>query len=356
MPVHLVGDGSFESAAQSIHIGLINNMPDAALKATERQFLSLLNAAADGVVVNVSLYALPEVPRSESAKGHIDRFYSGIDNLWDSRLDGLIVTGTEPRAENLRDEPYWGSLAKVVDWAARHTHSTVWSCLAAHAAVLHMDNIPRIRSKHKHFGVIECEKLSNHPLIDGTPPSFKIPHSRWNGLSEEALTASGYEVLTRAENVGVDTFIKEGKNLLVFFNGHPEYASNTLLLEYKRDVIRFLKSETDTYPLLPLNYFAPNIVATLTALEEQAKANPSEKWVADLTAILEEIRIESSWHATATHIYQNWLRFISVQKRQSESSFAPMESHDRKSQQDSPISSLAATTVADSRHALPSKL
>ena len=343
--------------SERLTIGLINNMGDGALQATERQFASLLNHASTGLSIDLVLYSLPGVTRGEVGARHVDKFYSSAEDLWNTRLDGLIVTGREPLTADLRDEAYWESFTRTLEWAREKTYASVWSCLAAHAAVLHMDNIPRIRSKHKHFGVVECEKLSNHPLIDGTPPSFKIPHSRWNGLSEEALTASGYDVLTRAENVGVDTFIKEGKNLFVFFNGHPEYASNTLLLEYKRDVIRFVKKETDTYPLLPLNYFDPNTVAALTALEERAKANPSEELVADLTAILEPIHMESSWHATATHVYRNWLHFISAQKKQSEGGFAPTESRDPESQQeDPPVPSLAAIAAADSRQTFPSEL
>src|SRR5437016_8772222 len=96
-----------ESDANCIDIGLVNNMPDAALEATERQFLTLLEAAADGIVVRLTLYALPDIPRTESGRRRVSSLYASIDGLWDSKLDGLIVTGTEPKAPNLRDEPYW---------------------------------------------------------------------------------------------------------------------------------------------------------------------------------------------------------------------------------------------------------
>ena len=39
--------------------------------------------------------------------------YRDVAELWDSRLDGLIVTGTEPRAADLRDEPYWTTLGEA---------------------------------------------------------------------------------------------------------------------------------------------------------------------------------------------------------------------------------------------------
>jgi hypothetical protein len=47
-----------------IKIGLINNMSDEALKATERQFVSLLNSASDNMPIHLSLYTLPGVPRT----------------------------------------------------------------------------------------------------------------------------------------------------------------------------------------------------------------------------------------------------------------------------------------------------
>src|ERR1700730_2710152 len=177
MPVYLNGDpstynpivgvkgnsnGEFhESSAQCIHIGLISNMPDGALQATERQFVALLDSAAEGVMVRLSIYALPDVPRNEWGRNHVNRFYSTIQNLWDSQLDGLIVTGTEPRAPNLTDEPYWESLTRILEWAEHNTHSTVWSCLAAHAALLHMDGIGRRRLSEKLFGLFPLARASD---------------------------------------------------------------------------------------------------------------------------------------------------------------------------------------------------
>jgi homoserine O-succinyltransferase len=79
---------------RSISIGLINNMSDGAIGATERQFLSLLDSASDGIEIRLSLYSLPGVPRSESGARYVKNFYSSAENLWNTRLDGLIVTGT----------------------------------------------------------------------------------------------------------------------------------------------------------------------------------------------------------------------------------------------------------------------
>src|SRR5262249_17533439 len=102
---------------ESIDIGFVNSMPDAALEATERQFIGLLNAAAGERRVRVTFYAMPEVVRAGAARERVQLRYAPIEELWGSRIDGLIVTGTEPRAPDLREEPYWRTLAKIVDWA-----------------------------------------------------------------------------------------------------------------------------------------------------------------------------------------------------------------------------------------------
>src|SRR5262249_8678560 len=153
--------------------------------------------------------------------------YSDLDDLWGSQLDGLIVTGTEPRTARLTDEPYWASLARLIEWADARTHSTVWSCLAAHAAVLHLDGIRRRRLDSKCFGVFECSRVFAHPLTAALPLRLRMPHSRWNDVPEDALRACGYRVLTRS-NAGVDAFLKKRRSLFVFFQGHPEYEANTL--------------------------------------------------------------------------------------------------------------------------------
>jgi homoserine O-succinyltransferase len=168
-----------ESDPSCIDIGLVNNMPDAALDATERQFRALLNAAADGLLVRLTLYTLPEVPRTEFGRAQVSK-YSRIDDLWDRHHDGLIVTGTEPLAADLKDEPFWGSLTQVLEWAEGHTHSTILSCLAAHAGILHIDGIVRRPLGDKRFGVFECARVADHPLTATTPSRLQMPHSRWN--------------------------------------------------------------------------------------------------------------------------------------------------------------------------------
>jgi homoserine O-succinyltransferase/O-acetyltransferase len=304
-----------EQSANCVSIGLINNMPDGALEATERQFRSLLESASSGIEIRLTLYSLPGIHRSGKAERHVERFYSSADSLLNAELDGLIVTGREPLAPNLPEEPYWDSFTRILEWARYNTYATVWSCLAAHAALLHLDGIDRIKSQKKHCGVFEFERVDDHPLMAATPPRLMLPHSRWNGLPEEALRSSGYKVLTRAADIGVDTFVKQYKSLFVFFQGHPEYEADTLLLEYRRDVGRYLREETNAYPLIPRGYFDSQTSLSLARIADECMSRSRRDVMDEVSDVLGNLSIESAWHATATSIFRNWLDHICAEKR-----------------------------------------
>ena len=303
-----------ESHPACVDVGLINNMPDAALDATERQFRALLSAAADDIAVRLTLYTLPEVPRTDFGRRQVGR-YSSIDELWDRHHDGLIVTGTEPVAADLKDEPYWESLTKVLEWAEGHTYSTILSCLAAHAGILHLDGIVRRPLGDKRFGVFECVRVADHPLTATAPARVRMPHSRWNEIPEEALLACGYRVLTRSEDAGVDAFVKQRKSLFVFFQGHPEYEAVTLLLEYRRDIGRFLRGERDTYPPMPQGYFDDETVQALTTLRERALSDRREELLAEFPTAMAAGKVTNNWRSTAEELYHNWLLYICAEKK-----------------------------------------
>lgn len=297
--------------SESIRLALINNMPDAALEDTEAQFFQLLDAAAGPIPVSVELYSLPKLPRSDRAQNHLRNYYLEFDDLWNNRFDGVIVTGTEPREPNLRGEPYWPALVDVLDWAEHNTASTVLSCLAAHAGVLYSDGIERHRLNEKRFGVFVHEKVCEHPLTEGTEPLIHTCHSRWNELPEDALISCGYTVLTRSPEAGVDLFVKrKGRSLFVHFQGHPEYEAQTLLKEYRRDIKRYLKSERETYPAAPYNYFGPPASKLLAGFREIVGSARQEDLIAQFPDAVAHT-LENKWHASAACIYRNWLRYLS---------------------------------------------
>jgi homoserine O-succinyltransferase len=260
-----------ETPTACLDIGLLNNMPDAALRATERQFSDLLAAAAGDRIIRLHFFTLGEIARGSADSARLRAAYTDFRELRNKRLDGLIVTGCEPRAERLTDEPYWKSLAEVIDWAEHNTLSTIWSCLAAHAAVLHLDGIERQRLPAKRSGVFDCYPTTEDPLLADVPASLPVSHSRWNDLPERALVSHGYQVMTRSPAAGVDIFAKRWRSLFLFFQGHPEYGTDTLMREYRRDVGRYLRGESARYPAIPVGYFQRKVEAELATFAAAAR-------------------------------------------------------------------------------------
>jgi homoserine O-succinyltransferase/O-acetyltransferase len=317
-------------STETIRIALVNNMPDAALEDTETQFCDLLNDAAQGASVHLKLVALPNVPRSERGVERLKQLYYGLDELWNHEYDAIIVTGTEPQQPDLRQEPYWYELANLFDWAQRNTTSTILSCLAAHAGVLHNDGIPREKQPAKIFGVFEFAKADSaktktgeHSLMRHSADVLRFPHSRWNGLNADALTACGYQVLTQNGTAGVDCFVKRNeKSLMVHFQGHPEYQSQTLFKEYRRDIRRFLRGERDTYPPAPYGYFSTDALTRLEEFQYKATVERSEEIMAEFPEAFVTSQLQNGWHDSAVRVYRNWLEFLSEQK--SEIRYAPV--------------------------------
>jgi len=305
-----------QDEGDSIVIGLVNNMPDGALKTTERQFRELLSCAAGDAPLRVRLFSLPESVRAEASRAYISENYERFSNLWTSRLDGLIVTGTEPRTAVLTDEPYWGSLTKLVDWAQENTTSTVWSCLAAHAAVYHLDGIGRQKFPEKLSGVFDCVRSGDHRILAAAPDSWRIPHSRSNDLPAGALTAAGYQILSTSAIAGADLFIRQDKSLFVLLQGHPEYDPDSLLREYHRDVGRFLRGERDAYPQMPRGYFDAGAAAALAEFHQRALTERHIDLLADFPAIDLPAASASPWRPQALRIYANWLALLAESRLQ----------------------------------------
>jgi homoserine O-succinyltransferase len=293
-----------------IVIGLVNNMPDSALHSTEGQFAALLRAAAEAQSVQLRITSLPELPRSAEARAHIERSYWPLEELLAAPLDALIVTGTEPRAPVLTEEPYWLRFVELLSFARAHTVASIWSCLAAHAVVLSLDGIERQRLPQKRCGVYSHSVLSAHPLMAGVNAPMPMPHSRWNELRPDALRAAGYTLLSWSDETGADAFVREERSLLLFFQGHPEYEDTTLLKEYRRDVGRYLNAQQAHYPTLPHDYLSADATRIISEFRAQALANRSAALLESFPFAPVAAVLHNRWRAAAIALYRNWLAYI----------------------------------------------
>jgi len=293
-----------------IDIGLVNNMPDSALEATERQYATLLKeAAGDEVLVHLHLFSLPEIRRGDRAAEHTKKVYRSLDVLTHTPLDALIVTGAEPLTLDPREEAYWPSLAKVIDWARENTISTIFSCLAAHAAVLHLDGVARRPLPNKLFGVFDETIAEPHALTKGIG-GLSVPHSRWNELREPDLADKGYSILTRSDEAGVGMFARKDDALLIFLQGHPEYEAETLLREYRRDIGRYLRRERATYPGRPRHYFDAKAADRVMQYRKRASIRRERDLLQEFPIFELRRSVRHSWRPDAVAFYRNWLNIL----------------------------------------------
>jgi homoserine O-succinyltransferase/O-acetyltransferase len=301
---------SIESRRAMIEIGLVYNLPDSVFRATERRYRNLLNAAAGSIPFRLRCFSLPSARQAPDAATSIRNLLADVRDLYCLKIDGLIVTGAEPRAACLPDEAYWRDLTELVDWAEANTHSTIWSCLAAHAAVLHLDGIERRRLAQKCSGIYDCSKVTDNWLTDDLPSSLKVSHSRLNGLSESKLSARGYQVLTKSKEVGVDIFTKRQRSQFVFFQGHPEYDCFSLQREYLRDIGRYLAGDQELYPNTPQGYFNAPTIFALEEFRASALAERNPGLIGKLPKLTLQSNVIVEPEVAATTIFRNWFHYL----------------------------------------------
>jgi homoserine O-succinyltransferase/O-acetyltransferase len=300
------------SDVHPITVALVNNMPDSAFLDTENQFRGTA-LGANRTAVKFELYTIKEIPRSEKIAALIEERYRGLDELWTRPPDALIVTGTEPTQVQMRFEPYWPYLARLLEWAADYVPTTLLSCLASHASILLFDGIDRVPRPAKCSGVFSGTVEDRFdPLARGLPDVFPIPHSRVNEVPEEALIDAGYRIVVGGSRAGWSVAARErGSGLFVLCQGHPEYGTLSLLREYRRDVRRFLFGRGALpYPRLPEGYLGEQAVDILSKFERRARAinaDPRELWP---TFPFDEVAdtVENTWASASATLYANWLR------------------------------------------------
>jgi homoserine O-succinyltransferase len=297
-----------------VTVALVNNMPDAAFVDTEHQFRSALAADPAGAAVELRLYTLAELPRSEEIAAVIGSGYRDLDALWANPPDALIVTGTEPAQAQLPYEPYWPFLARLLEWAATSVPITMLSCLAAHASVLLFDGIERVPGASKCSGVFAGTiEDRGDPLAAGLPEVVPVPHSRVNGVPDAAMIEAGYRIVIGSGPAGAGWAVAartHRDSLFVLCQGHPEYSTLSLLREYRRDVRRSLFGRGAVpYPALPVGYLRPPGAAILEDFAQRAGApgaDPAALW-ASFPFEAAADSVENTWSAPMATFYGNWL-------------------------------------------------
>ncbi len=297
---------------REMHIGLLNMMPDAALQATERQFLRLVGSCNRIAQFYVHPFTFPEIPRDESARAHIDEFYRSFEDLQESGLDALILSGANPAQSDISLEPFWRPLEEVVQWAKTNVCSVMCSCLATHAIVQQLWGIERYPLPHKRWGVYSNRLTDqHHPLTVNIDSRFDAPHSHVYEVNSSQFREAGLLVLAESRESDLHLGVSPDGLRFVFFQGHPEYDAVSLLKEYKREVVRYIHGVRPDLTPPPEHYFCDQAMKVVTAYEreilqhkgkrEKLKPFPEE----ELSRL-----VDITWSDTGKAIVNNWLGLV----------------------------------------------
>jgi homoserine O-succinyltransferase len=306
-----IGDALHQDIRE-LHIGFLNMMPDAALKATEHQFINLVGNCNKIAQFYVYPFSIPELDRGEAAQEHIRKYYFDFQDLKTRGLDALIITGANVINPSLDQELFWDPLMEVVQWAEHNVASIFCSCLATHALVKHHHGIERRHLPEKRWGVYSHKvNWPEHPLVRDINTRFDAPHSRFNTVDKALLENAGLRVLAESEQADVHLAVSPDLFRIVYFQGHPEYDASSLLKEYKREVFRFLHGELEIPPPYPEHYLSPGAMSIAERFIEEALL--AKKEGADLPPFPEaEILplVDNTWRDTGKAIVNNWLGLV----------------------------------------------
>jgi len=305
----LQSDAAEHQDIRELHIGLLNMMPDSALAATERQFFRLVGESNQIAQFYMHPFTLPELPRDEEGRAHVNKYYETFEQIKEKGLDALIITGANVTQPDLAMEPFWGPLKEVIDWAYENVTSTLCSCLATHAVMQQRYQQKRRHLGFKRWGVYPHYLLDRqHPLVAGVNTRFDIPHSRYNNICRQQFETAGLKVLVESQDAGVHLAVSEDLFRIVFFQGHPEYDIISLLKEYKREVAHFINGEREDYPPLPENYFSQQSAAILEEHKQHVlKAMEYGSETPELPEALITLQLDNTWHDSAEAVLNNWI-------------------------------------------------
>mgnify|MGYP001348861399 FL=1 len=305
----LPADRAEHQDIRELHIGLLNMMPDAALEATERQFFRLVGESNPIAQFHVHPFTLGALPRGEKAAAHIARYYEPFEKIRNEGLDALIITGANVTGADLSQEPFWEPLGEVIDWAWDNVTTTLLSCLATHAVLQFRYGQRRIKQPSKRWGVFSHRVMDKrHPLVADVNTRFDVPHSRWNDVSRAQFEAAGLRVLVESAEVGVHLATSHDGIRMVFFQGHPEYDTISLLKEYKRDALLAAQGKLAAFPPFPDNYLRPHEQAILLEWRDRLQAGIKQgKPVPAFPEGLVAGNLDNTWYDTAEAVVGNWM-------------------------------------------------
>lgn len=229
-----------------LRVLILNLMPTKI--ATETQLMRKLSNTP--LQIQVDLLRTKSHEATHVSAGHLETFYRTFEDIENEHYDGLIITGAPVELMEFEEVDYWEELCRIMDWSSTHVHSTLHICWGAQAGLYYHYGIQKYRLPKKASGVFEHRLLKpKSPLVRGFDDRFYAVHSRNTDVkNEDVEAADDLEIVAVSDEVGL-YIVKSVDSRRFFVFGHPEYDTDTLKLEYERDVKRGINPE------IPTNYF-----------------------------------------------------------------------------------------------------
>lgn len=229
-----------------LRVLILNLMPTKI--ATETQLMRKLSNTP--LQIQVDLLRTKSHEATHVSAGHLETFYRTFEDIENEHYDGLIITGAPVELMEFEEVDYWEELCRIMDWSSTHVHSTLHICWGAQAGLYYHYGIQKYRLPKKASGVFEHRLLKpKSPLVRGFDDRFYAVHSRNTDVKIEDVEAvNDLEIVAVSDEVGL-YIVKSVDSRRFFVFGHPEYDTDTLKLEYERDVKRGINPE------IPTNYF-----------------------------------------------------------------------------------------------------
>ena len=229
-----------------LRVLILNLMPTKIT--TETQLMRKLSNTP--LQIQVDLLRTKSHEATHVSAGHLETFYRTFEDIENEHYDGLIITGAPVELMEFEEVDYWEELCRIMDWSSTHVHSTLHICWGAQAGLYYHYGIQKYRLPKKASGVFEHRLLKpKSPLVRGFDDRFYAVHSRNTDVKIEDVEAvDDLEIVAVSDEVGL-YIVKSVDSRRFFVFGHPEYDTDTLKLEYERDVKRGINPE------IPTNYF-----------------------------------------------------------------------------------------------------
>ncbi len=260
-----------------LQIGILNLMPTKIT--TETQILRCLSNSP--LQIEVTLLQTSTYVGKNTPAEHLGQFYKTFDDVKDTNLDGLIITGAPVELLDYGEVEYWDELCGIMEWSGSHVHSTFHICWAAQAALYYHYGIPKYVLPEKMSGVFTHRMLTpKSRLFRGFDSEFCAPHSRHTEVrAEDILKVSDLKLMALSDEAGVYAVCSEDSKRF-FITGHSEYDAETLDTEYRRDLAKGLA------PAVPRHYYP-----------DDDPVNPPIM----------------NWRSHATLLFTNWLNYFVYQ-------------------------------------------